>query len=281
MPESSGAMPLRSTEPNADLTRGAVYERMVEAGVDAVWENVFDWEHLPWLHAQAFSSIELRASGDWGWHADVGMAGGFQAEIELVADREAGRYVARTRSGAGAPGEIWTTLESRGPDRTAVRVEFWLPALPVGDLERLGQSLATVYRGLWDQDEEMIRTRLQAKAARARRDAAPTAPPEARDLGEWTALRPRLPLAIEFAGHRFRVVELDGRPVAHAVECPHWLGPLDGCVVEQGEIACPWHGYRFDVASGQSTDGRGLRLRPAPRLEVDPADGHLRIRSDS
>jgi nitrite reductase/ring-hydroxylating ferredoxin subunit len=37
----------------------------------------------------------------------------------------------------------------------------------------------------------------------------------------------------------------------------------DGC------ITCPWHGYRFDIATGLSADGRGLRLGPCPRIDID------------
>ena len=111
-------------ERNPDLVVASVYEREVRAGLDSVWENVFDWEHLPWLQSQAFSSIALRASGSWGWRAEVVFPGDARAEIELVVDREANRYVARTLEGSGAPGEIWTSLDPVDPSRTRIRVEF-------------------------------------------------------------------------------------------------------------------------------------------------------------
>ena len=71
------------------------------------------------------------------------------------------------------------------------------------------------------------------------------------------------------------VVAIGDELVAHATECPHLFGPLDRCEVEGDEIVCPWHGYRFDVRTGRSRDGRSLRLRTAPRLEIDGATGHL------
>ena len=64
--------------------------------------------------------------------------------------------------------------------------------------------------------------------------------------------------------------------LAHAAACPHWLGPLDESEPKDGRIRCPWHGYVFDLRSGRSADGHGLRLAPAPRLEVDPA-GEVRL----
>lgn len=277
VPDRAGA---GSLERNPDLVLAGVYEREVLARIESVWENVFDWEHLPWLHSQAFSSIELRASGDWGWHADVAFPGDAQAEIELVVDRDRSRYVARTLEGAGAPGEIWTHLDAVEEDRTRIRVEFCLSPLRPAALDQLGAAYVALYTGLWDQDEAMMRTREQAFAARANAnvesadprasmDSEATSGADSVDLGSWRALSKRLPMVVEFAGQRFRIVELAGRPVAHSVECPHRLGPLAECPVEEGVVTCPWHGYRFDVASGRSADGRSLRLRPAPRLAVD------------
>ena len=54
-----------------ERTRVAVYRRRVGASLERVWENVLDWEHLPWLHAGSFRSIHCRHAGDWGWRAQV------------------------------------------------------------------------------------------------------------------------------------------------------------------------------------------------------------------
>ena len=53
----------------ANLVEVATYERRVAADGMRVWENVLDWEHLPWLHRESFASIELREAGPWGWRA--------------------------------------------------------------------------------------------------------------------------------------------------------------------------------------------------------------------
>ena len=97
--------PLRSLDRHPDLVSAAIYTREVPAPIAAVWENVYDWEHLPWLHDQAFRSIELRESGDWGWHADVGFPGDGVADVELVIDHRASCYVARTRTEGEIRGE--------------------------------------------------------------------------------------------------------------------------------------------------------------------------------
>ena len=99
-------------------------------------------------------------------------------------------------------------------------------------------------------------------------------------LGPLSELRPRLPLLVELDGEPFRVLELeDGALVAHSTICPHWLGPLDEAAPENGVLRCPWHGYRFDLRTGASADGRGCRLAPAPHVVVDPVTGEVSLRS--
>jgi nitrite reductase/ring-hydroxylating ferredoxin subunit len=257
-----------SLDRNSDLVVAAVYEREIEASLERVWENVYDWEHLPWLHSEAFNSIEILESGEWGWRARVELAGDSKAEIELITDRVARRYVARTFAGAGAPSEIWTSLDPVAGDRTAIRVEFCLQPMPDDVIEKLGSGYVSLYTLLWDQDEQMMQTR---ETALANRQTVVSQDAETLSIGGLDEVRSRLPLLIEFAGHPFRIVELGGELLAHSVECPHRLGPLDACKEIEGRISCPWHGYQYDIRTGKSSDGRSLRLRSAPRVVVDAA----------
>jgi len=277
----------RSLVRNPELVVASVYEREIGASLERVWENVYDWEHLPWLHSEAFGSIEELASGEWGWHARVELAGGAEAEIELVTDRDARHYVARTLDGAGAPGEIWTSLDPVADDRTAIRVEFCVTPMPDEALRKLGSGYVSLYTLLWAQDEDMMQTRERALGERrpgASASSEGTDESQSRrgsregrsiSLGRRDDLLARLPLVFEFDDRRFRVVELDGEFVAHSVECPHLLGPLDGCDFEDGLLVCPWHGYRFDLRTGESAEGRKLRLRPAPTISIDDESGEV------
>ena len=54
--------------------RVAVYHRTLKTSVDGIWANVLDWEHIPWLHATTFTSVELLARGANFWRARVGLA---------------------------------------------------------------------------------------------------------------------------------------------------------------------------------------------------------------
>ena len=62
------------------------------------------------------------------------------------------------------------------------------------------------------------------------------------------------------SGHQVAVFNVDGR--FHAIDhrCAHQQGPLaegdlEGCVV-----TCPWHGWTYDVTSGQSPDDPDARV---------------------
>ena len=107
-------VPVRGDEP-VDLVRVGVYEREVRASTERVWENVHDWEHLPWLHRGSFSSIECNDSGDWGWRARIGLQPASPSrsiQLELRIEPDEPRYVSRTLEGPGAGSEIWTRVEA-------------------------------------------------------------------------------------------------------------------------------------------------------------------------
>ena len=55
--------------------------------------------------------------------------------------------------------------------------------------------------------------------------------------------------------------------VFHAFDatCPHKGGPLVGGLLEEGIVRCPWHGYRFSLATGTNVvPGNGLTVRLFP-----------------
>jgi nitrite reductase/ring-hydroxylating ferredoxin subunit len=196
--------------------------------------------------------------------------------LELQIDRAKARYRVRTLAGEGTGTEIWTLLDAHGPHRTAIEVRFYLPEHRPERLAALGEKYRSSYARLWDQDEAMMvrREALSARSpVRRERSGGSLA------LGPLVDLRARLPLFVEIAGGPFRIIELDdGVLVAHSTICPHWLGPLDETIPKSGILRCPWHGYRFDLRTGASADGRGCRLAPAPSVVVDPVTGELSLR---
>jgi hypothetical protein len=214
-------------------TRVATYDRVVAASLARVWENVRDWEHLPWLHRETFAAARLRAAGSWGWRVDLELRGAPRGDgsmdLELRIDDGAERYHARTLAGPGAGTDIVTTLTPASRERTAVHVEFLVPDVPAEDVEAVGEIFRRTYARLWDQDEAMM-IRRQALV-----DGQLDPPPREVVLGDRRV--------------RFRPV------------CPHRGGPLEDAPVEEGCVTCPWHGYRFDLATGAGAGECDLRLR--------------------
>jgi nitrite reductase/ring-hydroxylating ferredoxin subunit len=60
--------------------------------------------------------------------------------------------------------------------------------------------------------------------------------------------------AVRCPGERVvALVNVDGVISALDNTCPHRGGPLAGGRLVDGELACPWHGFRFDPRTGAPT----------------------------
>jgi len=248
----------------------AVYHRTVRASLTRIWENVLDWEHLPWLHRTSFLGVQLIEQGRDGWRARIQLPPAEEpreALIDVRLDRPNLRYWTRTLEGTGAGTEILTRLEPREKWKTQIIVEFHVPGVPAAMVSSVGAAYTRLYAHLWGEDEAMM----------IRRQALlDTAPPRAADvkplrilLGPVAALRRRVPFLVEANGDTLRVVELNGEVVAHSTTCPHRGGPLHDVPLEDGCLTCPWHGYRYDVGSGKNLSGHACHLAAALRLRID------------
>jgi hypothetical protein len=205
----------------------------VAASLARVWENVLDWEHLPWLHRETFAAIRPLAASRDGWRAVVDVHGTTEPlVIDVALDRTARRYHTRTVDGPGTGTEIVTTLTPDEAGPTGVEVAFLVPGVAPEAAAIVGGFYRTLYAKLWDEDEGMM----------VRRQAVldGTLVPGCRE------------------------VVVDGRTVRFAAACPHLGGPLEDAPIEAGcIITCPWHGYRFDLRTARSADGRDLALHAA------------------
>ena len=54
-------------------------------------------------------------------------------------------------------------------------------------------------------------------------------------------------------GRAWAVANVDGSFFAVDNNCPHNGGPLGYGALAGRELTCPWHGWRWDVASGANT----------------------------
>ena len=75
----------------------------------------------------------------------------------------------------------------------------------------------------------------------------------------------------EVGGTEVALFMCEGRVVATQGQCPHAEGPIhegdvDGCI-----LTCPWHGWTFDLTSGQCQEDDSMTLRRYP-VRVDGDD---------
>jgi len=64
---------------------------------------------------------------------------------------------------------------------------------------------------------------------------------------------------------RVAVFNCGGRLIGMESECKHMKASLSTGTIENGVIKCKWHGWRYDVESGECLNLKGARLR---RYEV-------------
>lgn len=259
-------MPMREISPTPDdpsAAPAAVYDRVIAASLDRIWENVLDWEHLPYLHAQSFAAVRPLSAGNDGWRAILDLPGGSgTTEVEVTLERPRLRYTTATVAGFGEGSRIVTTLTPVARDSTAIHVEFVLPWAPSGAAARIGEAYKAMYAVLWDQDEAMMVRRQQLLDG-----VGPVAASDRIELGHLDDLRAHLPLQLEVGSARVVLFEEAGELLVADLLCPHLGGPLEARADRQ--LVCPWHGYRFDARTGASCDGRSLRLRRTARAHVE------------
>ncbi|MEM7329929.1 MAG: Rieske (2Fe-2S) protein [Pseudomonadota bacterium] len=260
------------------------YVRKLPVNMARMMENAYDWEHLPYVHASSFSSIELIASGAWGWRAKIGLppaSGNAYQLLDLRVARDENYWVSTVYDGPGAGIEIHTQARAIADEEIEVDVRFYLPEAPA-DASMSATALRYLsdqYATLYDEDTELMSGRQQALDERAR-GATSVAEGETLRVGAVTELDRDIAHIIETGLGRFCVRYWDGVWIAHSATCPHLLGPLQDSSIDQaGRITCPWHGYRFDVRTGANLDGKCRALSPAP--QTFEKDGALYVRIES
>ena len=144
------------------LTLVATYHRMIHASLERIWENVRDWEHLPWLHRAFFSKIVLLEETPTSWRARVVMPPATaprEAVVEIEMDQPRARYWSRTLTKQGLSGEILTQLMPVGERETNIVVEFRGRVANPQPAEQVGAMYLRLYEQLWDEDERMMMRR--------------------------------------------------------------------------------------------------------------------------
>jgi nitrite reductase (NADH) small subunit len=114
-------------------------------------------------------------------------------------------------------------------------------------------------------------------------------------VGTATDIRERSGILIQAGGLELGIFRVNGRLHAYENRCRHQGGPVcTGEIIGRYEqvvlsdrtvggerfaddevrIACPWHGWEYDLATGECTADRRFRLR---RFEVRLRDGEAYV----
>jgi nitrite reductase (NADH) small subunit len=77
------------------------------------------------------------------------------------------------------------------------------------------------------------------------------------------------------AGEReLALFNVDGVFYATQAECLHLKGPLGHGRLECRVVSCPWHGWQYDVTTGENEFDRALALET---FEVVVEDGEVKV----
>jgi nitrite reductase (NADH) small subunit len=68
------------------------------------------------------------------------------------------------------------------------------------------------------------------------------------------------PLGVTLRGQKIALFKVDGEVFATSGVCPHARGPIDCGSVADKAVTCPWHGWSFDLHTGNCTEDPDLKL---------------------
>ena len=85
------------------------------------------------------------------------------------------------------------------------------------------------------------------------------------------------PQRVVHDGRTFLVVETADGVVAYRNVCPHQYGPIAEGRIEDGQVICPWHGWEYDLETGENPFARDDLARKVPRAPVIVEEGEVFI----
>jgi nitrite reductase/ring-hydroxylating ferredoxin subunit len=75
--------------------------------------------------------------------------------------------------------------------------------------------------------------------------------------------------AVDVAGEKVCIVNIEGNYYAIGNVCTHVGGPLDEGTLEGYEVECPWHGSKFDVRTGEPTKPPARQSVPTYEVKLE------------
>ena len=93
---------------------------------------------------------------------------------------------------------------------------------------------------------------------------------ESKDIGSSTMK------AVDVAGEKVCIINIEGNYYAIGNVCTHMGGPLNEGTLEGFEVQCPWHGSKFDVRTGEPT--KPPARQAVSSYEVKIQDNNILVR---
>jgi nitrite reductase (NADH) small subunit len=95
-------------------------------------------------------------------------------------------------------------------------------------------------------------------------------------VGRVEELPPGTLKHVRVGDEEIALAHCDGGVYATEAHCLHLQGPLaqghlEGCV-----LTCPWHGWQYDVRTGENEFDLAIKLRT---YDVQVEDGEIRVRA--
>jgi nitrite reductase/ring-hydroxylating ferredoxin subunit len=95
-------------------------------------------------------------------------------------------------------------------------------------------------------------------------------------VAESKDIEPSSMKAVDIAGEKVCIINIEGNYYAIGNVCTHMGGPLNEGTLQGFEVECPWHGSKFDVRSGQPT--KPPARQPVSSYEVKVQDNNILVR---
>jgi nitrite reductase/ring-hydroxylating ferredoxin subunit len=95
-------------------------------------------------------------------------------------------------------------------------------------------------------------------------------------VAESKDIKPSSMKAVDMAGEKVCIINIEGNYYAIGNVCTHVRGPLDEGALEGYEVECPWHGSKFDVRTGEPT--KPPARQAVPTYEVNLEGNNILVR---
>jgi nitrite reductase/ring-hydroxylating ferredoxin subunit len=97
---------------------------------------------------------------------------------------------------------------------------------------------------------------------------------EFRTVARVDEIPPGTVAAVQLDGEDIAVANVGGQFFATQGHCLHLNGPLGEGRLEGPVLSCPWHGWQYDVRTGENEFDRAIRLQT---FEIRVEDGEVKI----